>query len=176
MRDQEQLFREHALGNFRDLLAGITRDNAMLIYLDNSYNDGQAIDEEGNRIPPNENYARELLQLFCARRPSAEHGRHASCSTSTAQPLPAYTEGDVKEVARALTGWFAQPTRRHRPGEDPIEIIPAVGLRSDRGTIPAKMVLGETVPPTSADGATTSSASSRSSCTSRRWRRSSPRS
>ncbi|MEE8467087.1 MAG: DUF1800 family protein, partial [Planctomycetota bacterium] len=74
---QSQLLREHALGSYRELLAGILRDPAMLIYLDNVSN---------RRDHPNENLARELLELF-----SLGEGN--------------YSETDVLEVARALTGY-----------------------------------------------------------------------
>ncbi|MGH7787484.1 MAG: DUF1800 domain-containing protein, partial [Candidatus Binatia bacterium] len=121
MRDQEQLFRSLALGRFRDLLVAVTRDNAMLIYLDNSYNNGRATDDEGNRIPPNENYARELLQLFAL----GVHRLHMDGTLvldGQGKPLPAYTEADVKEVARALTGWYASyPDDTDE--EDPTQVI-----------------------------------------------------
>ena len=74
---QNALFRDHALGNFRTLLGKVTRDPAMMIYLDL---------EESNKAKPNENYARELMELFTLG-------------------VGNYTEKDVKEVARALTGW-----------------------------------------------------------------------
>ena len=74
---QNQLLRQHALGNFRELLHAIARDPAMLVYLDNHTN------RAGN---PNENFARELLELF-----TLGEGH--------------YREEDIKEAARALTGW-----------------------------------------------------------------------
>jgi uncharacterized protein (DUF1800 family) len=77
MLDQNQLLREHAKGKFAEMVKSISRDPAMLIYLDSTSN---------RRIHPNENYARELMELFCL---GVGH----------------YTETDVKEVARAFTGW-----------------------------------------------------------------------
>ena len=74
---QNQLLRQHALGNFAELLHAIARDPAMLVYLDNHTN------RAGN---PNENFARELLELF-----TLGEGY--------------YTEADIKEAARAFTGW-----------------------------------------------------------------------
>ena len=56
------------------------------------------------------------------------------CSTSTARPLPAYSETDVKEIARALTGWYAAYPSGMNP-EDPTEFVPAAGLRAGRRTI-----------------------------------------
>jgi uncharacterized protein (DUF1800 family) len=76
--DQNQLFREGALGNLRDLTWKVSIDPAMLIYLDNAKNDAQH---------PNENYARELMELFTL---GVDH----------------YTERDVRESARAWTGWI----------------------------------------------------------------------
>ena len=74
---QIDLFRAAGLGNFRTLLAAVSIDPATSIWLDNRSNSG---------AHPNENYARELMELF-------------------ALGLGAYSEDDVKAVARALTGW-----------------------------------------------------------------------
>src|SRR5260221_8477172 len=71
------LLRREALGNFRTLLHGVARDPAMLVYLDNA---------NSRREAPNENFAREEMELF-----TLGEGR--------------YTERDVKEAARAFTGW-----------------------------------------------------------------------
>ncbi len=73
---QDQLIRDEALGNYGRLLAGMLKDPALLTYLDNQVN------KKGN---PNENLARELLELFSLG-------------------IGNYTEQDIKEVARALTG------------------------------------------------------------------------
>ena len=76
---QNQLLRKFALGNFRDFVIEITKDPAMLRYLNGSDNVvGRA----------NENYGRELMELFTIGRGN-------------------YTEDDVKAVARVLTGWRA---------------------------------------------------------------------
>lgn len=77
MLDQNRLLRKHALGNFRSLAQEISRDPAMLIYLDSATN---------RRAHPNENYARELMELFCLGEGN-------------------YSEKDVQELARCFTGW-----------------------------------------------------------------------
>jgi uncharacterized protein (DUF1800 family) len=77
MIQQNQLLRRHALGSFRDLLRGIVRDPAMLVYLDNHRNSARE---------PNENLAREFFELF-----TLGEGH--------------YTEVDIKEAARALSGY-----------------------------------------------------------------------
>jgi hypothetical protein len=84
MIDQNDLFRLHALGNFRDLFTAVTSNPAMLVFLDGIYND---------KHEPNENYAREMMELFSL---GADRG--------------AYTEKDIREMARALTGWTAEWT------------------------------------------------------------------
>jgi uncharacterized protein (DUF1800 family) len=82
MLDQNNLFRTNALGSFSDLLVAVTKDPAMLIFLNGLHSTAQA---------PNENYGRELMELFTlgADRPGG------------------YTEQDVRDQARALTGWRA---------------------------------------------------------------------
>ena len=74
---QNEFLRKNALGNFKDLLLGITSDPAMLIWLDGNYS------SKGN---PNENYAREVMEVFSTGRGP-------------------YTEDDVKAGARAFTGY-----------------------------------------------------------------------
>ncbi len=73
---QNALFREHAAGSWRTLLQEITRDPAMMVYLDTSRSRMQN---------PNENYARELMELFTLGEGN-------------------YTEEDIRDAARALTG------------------------------------------------------------------------
>ena len=82
MLEQNGLFRSMALGSFHDLFLAVTVNPAMLVFLDGIYND---------RYEPNENYAREMMELFSL---GADRG--------------AYTEDDVREMARALTGWSAE--------------------------------------------------------------------
>jgi uncharacterized protein (DUF1800 family) len=82
MLDQNELLRANALGSFQDLFLAVTANPAMLVFLDGIYND---------KDEPNENYAREMMELFSL---GADRG--------------AYTEDDVREMARALTGWQAE--------------------------------------------------------------------
>jgi uncharacterized protein (DUF1800 family) len=76
MQQQIQLFRDVGLGSFETLLQKVTRDPAMLIWLDNRQN---------RKGAPNENYAREVMELFTLG-------------------IGNYTEQDIKEAARAFTG------------------------------------------------------------------------
>jgi len=80
--EELELFRRDGLGSFKDLLVGISKDPAMVYYLDNCLSHKGAI---------NENYGRELLELF-----SLGVGMDGEFN---------YTEDDVKECSRAFTGW-----------------------------------------------------------------------
>lgn len=87
--EQNAKLRKYALGSFRELLGAVTLDAAMMMYLNM---------EDSDAKKPNENFARELLELFTVG-------------------IGNYTERDIKEVARALTGWTldAPPGTTKRP-------------------------------------------------------------
>jgi uncharacterized protein (DUF1800 family) len=77
MLEQNRTLRRHALGSFRTMVQEISKDPAMLIYLDSVNN---------RKAHANENYARELMELFCLGEGN-------------------YTEQDVQQLARCFTGW-----------------------------------------------------------------------
>jgi len=77
LSDQIRMFKRYSLGDFRTLLVEMAKDPAMIIWLDNQQNHKDSI---------NENFGRELLELF-------------------SMGVGNYTEDDVKECARAFTGW-----------------------------------------------------------------------
>lgn len=81
MLQQIEMFRQHGMGNYKDLLLRLSRDPSMIFWLDNNQN---------HKLAPNENWGRELLELF-----SMGQGH--------------YTEDDVKMAARAFTGWTISP-------------------------------------------------------------------
>ena len=82
--EQNALLRRHALGNFADLLRAVAIDPAMMVYLDTANSKAGA---------SNENFARELMELF------------------TLGEGQGYTEDDIREAARAFTGWRITPDR-----------------------------------------------------------------
>ena len=75
--NQTHTFRRHGLGSFANILLELSRDPAMIFWLDN---------KDNHRDAPNENYGRELLELF-------------------SMGIGNYTEHDVKAAARSFTGW-----------------------------------------------------------------------
>jgi uncharacterized protein (DUF1800 family) len=90
MFNQNQLYRSMALGNFDDLMKAVSKDPAMMVYLDT----------ETNRLgKPNENYARELMELFTTG-------------------IGHYTETDVRESARSFTGWVVRGAPQVRYATD----------------------------------------------------------
>jgi uncharacterized protein (DUF1800 family) len=103
MEKHEILLRKYALRRFPDMLKGITKDQAMLIWLDNDGNYA-ANCRDSDAALPNANYARELLQLF-STGPVQLNMDGTPVTDVNGVPLPAYTEQDVKEVALALSGW-----------------------------------------------------------------------
>ncbi|GGI45817.1 hypothetical protein GCM10008018_14020 [Paenibacillus marchantiophytorum] len=82
MQVQNRLLRQYALGDFRELAHKIGKDRAMMVYLDL---------DRSRKDAPNENYAREFMEIFTLG-------------------IRNFTEQDVKELARAFTGWrFGDP-------------------------------------------------------------------
>lgn len=108
-----EMFRRNALANFRTLLLDLSHDPAMIYWLDNCENHGTAI---------NENYGRELLELF-------------------SMGIGNYTEEDIKNVARAFTGWtFEQPIPLYPFGHYPARFV----FRPDDHDDSEKNFLGHT--------------------------------
>ncbi|NKB87219.1 MAG: DUF1800 family protein [Acidobacteria bacterium] len=112
--DDRSVVRANALGSFPQMLAASAHSPAMLSYLTNDTNE---------KNHPNENYARELLELHTM---GADRG---------------YTEKDVKEVARCLTGWNWRNPYSQTNGE--IGTFAFFAYMHDNGT---KRVLGKSIP------------------------------
>jgi uncharacterized protein (DUF1800 family) len=88
---QNQIFRQNAVGNFQQMLLQVSKDPAMLFWLDNQYN---------VKGKPNENFAREVMELFTLG-------------------IGNYSEKDIQEGARAFTGWAIQRTPPRGEGGRP---------------------------------------------------------
>lgn len=130
-----------AFGNYRDLMEAMTLNPAMGRYLNMLNN----VSEQVTGVAPNENYAREVMQLFVLGLTQLNPDGSARVD-GFGQPLSTYTEADVKELARILTGWTygdGDPARvptRIRTRERfqfPMEVVEA---NHDHG---AKTLLGQ---------------------------------
>lgn len=96
------LLSQRAFGNFRELLEAVTLDPAMGTYLDMANN--KAFRGNGTPVEPNENYAREMLQLFTLGLYQLNEDGTQKLDANGA-PIPAYTEAQVQAFAAALSGW-----------------------------------------------------------------------
>ena len=113
MIHQINMFRRVGLSDLRTILTQLSKDPAMIYWLDNN---------ENHKGEPNENYGRELLELF-------------------SMGVGNYTEEDIKMVGRAFTGWtFSQPIPLYTQGRYPSEFI----YREDDHDESVKGFLGET--------------------------------
>jgi uncharacterized protein (DUF1800 family) len=97
MQVQHNMLRRHALGSFRAMLHDISTDPAMILWLNN---------QENKKNAPNENFAREVMELFTLGEGNG------------------YTENDIRQAARAFTGWsvnmkgeFEFKPKQHDDGE-----------------------------------------------------------
>lgn len=113
MITQINMFRRIGLGNLRTILLELSRDPAMIYWLDNN---------ENHKNEPNENYGRELLELF-------------------SMGVGNYTETDIKMAARAFTGWtFSQPIPLYPYGFYPAQFV----YRAEDHDDSEKTFLGQT--------------------------------
>lgn len=107
MYNTQVLYRKYALGNYKQLVKDITLDPGMLRYLNGYLNVSSA---------PDENYARELQELFCVGK----------------GPGSGYTEDDVKAAAKVLTGWNIVSKKNN------LNIIPEKGFNKSKHDISTK--------------------------------------
>lgn len=132
-----QILLGNAFGNYRDILAAVTLNPYMGEYLDMA---------DSNKSQPNENYARELMQLFSVGTVLLNPDGTPQ-TDNTGATIATYSNTDVKEVARALSGWTyarlngaALTDNTNRDWTKPMVVV---ATRYDTG---AKSFLGKTVP------------------------------
>lgn len=109
-----QKLRKYRLGNFRDMVLAMTLDGAYLLY------QGLNLSSKG---APNENYARELMELFT-------------------MGIGNYSEGDIREISRAFTGWRVSA---HRQDPKPFNYFDTYFSPKDHD-LNSKQIMGETIP------------------------------
>jgi len=127
----------HAFGQYADLLKAVTRSPAMGFYLDNGQNRRQQL---------NENYGRELMQLFSVGLVQLNMDGTPK-RDAKGKPLETYTQQDVIEATRALTGWnYADPDEKRASSNGFNYGKPMVVNWPDDHDPGAKKVLGRTIP------------------------------
>ena len=104
MAGYQNLLLEHAFGNFRELLEAVALSPVMGVYLD-AANNAKANAASGTK--PNENFARELLQLFCIG--TVQLQPDGTPLTVNGEPVATYNQAVVQAYARVFTGWTYAP-------------------------------------------------------------------
>ena len=138
----QRILMNNAFGNYRTLMGAITRNPAMGKYLNMLDN----ISEQVTGTPANENYPRELMQLFTLGIPKLNIDG-TPILDGTGKQIPAYTEADVKALARIFTGWTLADGSSIDPGNsiNPAYLLPMVPNEGYHDTT-AKTFLGQPFP------------------------------
>lgn len=153
--------RIHAFGSYKNLLKEVSIHPIMGYYLSHLRNQKAIYDGEGNiLVAPDENYAREVMQLFSIGLLELHLDGSAKLETSTGLPIATYGQTDIKEMARVFTGWSFSMAYDYDTGTDlpnesinrsngttqhqtrwlhPMKVIPAY---HDTGS---KLILGQTI-------------------------------
>jgi uncharacterized protein (DUF1800 family) len=143
MIDYQQMLRDEAFGNFRTLLSKVTLHAAMGRFLDMANNQKT---DTARGIEPNENYARELLQLFSLGLYQLNNdGTFKRDGNGIA--IDAYTQDDVENLAQVLTGWTYPtiPGQTPRTGNNPNNNKGYMEERSQFHDFAEKTVLGKKI-------------------------------
>jgi uncharacterized protein (DUF1800 family) len=137
--DYDNLMRQYAFGNFRELLTAVAQHPAMLLYLDTASN---------TRSGPNENYVRELFELHTL---GAENylgvGRQKPVKTTLEGQPVGYVDDDVYEASRAFTGWMLHNNLEYPKNDPDINASGRFLVRSMAHDRFQKNVLGRFLPP-----------------------------
>jgi len=130
-----------ALGNYQDLMTDITMTPAMGHYLDMVDNDAPAPGQHAN-----ENYAREIMQLFTLGL-NQLNPDGTPVLDGSGNPIPTYTQNDVMDLGRAFTGWTypVQPGKTPQTHNPEYYGGPMVAVESNHDT-GAKTILGQAIP------------------------------
>ncbi len=133
----------HAFGNFRDLLEDVTLSPMMGIYL--SMRRNEKADPERN-IQPDENYAREVMQLFTIGLDTLNNDGSVQLD-ATGQAIPAYTQDDILNFARVFTGWNYGDAEQLRTNSRTLqsELIPMKAFEDYHDTEPKTLLFNTQV-------------------------------
>ena len=133
----QQILSNNAFGNYKTLLKQITLDGSMGFYLDLVNSGGGAA---------NENYPREIMQLFSIGLNQLNDDGSLKLD-ATNQPIPTYTQTDVRDLAKALTGWTYNSPNGTVGGGGNYSYYPGTMLPMPNRHMPGpKTFLGQTIP------------------------------
>ncbi|MGQ7845516.1 DUF1800 domain-containing protein [Granulosicoccus sp. 3-233] len=132
----------HAFGNYRDLLEEVTLNPVMGEYLSMK---GNRKPDTAENIHPDENYARELLQLFSIGQVLLNNDGSAQLDADGV-PLPAYDQHTIEEFARVFTGWHFANAEDFRWPKNKDYLSPMVAWPDYHDTDPKTLLNGVTLP------------------------------
>jgi uncharacterized protein (DUF1800 family) len=145
MANYQRIFLRHSFGNFRDVLREVTLSPAMGRYLNMANNDKP---NPAKGIQPNENYAREVLQLFTIGLWQLNPDGSQKLD-GQGQPIPSYDQDTVEGFAHAFTGWTYAPrpgATRNRFGNPSYYDAPMIAFEDHHDTGSKKLLNGVVLP------------------------------
>ncbi|MFG6467631.1 DUF1800 domain-containing protein [Roseateles sp. BYS87W] len=145
MAKYQRIFLRHAFGNFRDVLREVAMSPAMGRYLNMANNDKP---NPAKGIEPNENFAREVLQLFSIGLWQLNADGSARLD-ARGQPIPTYDQDTVEGFAHAFTGWTYAPrpgATRNRFGNPSYYDAPMIAFNDHHDTAAKRLLNGVTLP------------------------------
>ncbi|MBB3045800.1 uncharacterized protein (DUF1800 family) [Litorivivens lipolytica] len=140
----------HAFGNFRELIGDVARSPAMGIYLSHQGNRKA----DGGLTKPDENFARELMQLFTIGLYQLNLDSTPK-TDANGQLVPTYTQDDIEELSKVMTGWDLQFNGDNygRIRHDEGSLIHPMEFNADQHESEEKRVLGQVIAQGLAEGA-----------------------
>ena len=135
---------KYAFGNYSDLLLAITKSPGMGVYL--TYQGNKKYDA-GTKRQPDENYAREIMQLFSLGLYKLNLDGTLK-KDGNGDPIPAYTQDDVEEMARVFTGWDLSKNRHYgwQKGRRDGDYLEDMEFTAKYHDDDSKTILGHTIP------------------------------
>jgi uncharacterized protein (DUF1800 family) len=149
----QDLLAKHALGNYADLLKEVALSTTMGYYLTHHGNK-KANPDTGTR--PDENFAREIMQLFTIGLYELSLDGVTKIDSVTGKPIPTYDQTDIEELSRVFTGWDSRYNARYgsqRRTEG--DLTRSMEFTAEHHDFGKKIVMGTTIPatdPANADG------------------------
>jgi len=140
------LMKKHAFGNYTELLKEVSISATMGYYLTFYGNQKKHLNEKGEWVYPDENYAREVMQLFSIS-PFLLNMDGSKVLDKDGKPIPSYTQNDVNELARVFTGFdFRLAKSFGNTGTRGGDLIHKMDCHQEYHDTDAKVVLGKTIP------------------------------
>jgi len=140
------LMKKHAFGNYGDLLKEVSTNPAMGYYLTFYGNQKKHLNNRGEWVYPDENYAREVMQLFSIS-PFLLHMDGTKVLDSSGEPIPSYTQDDVNELARVFTGFdFRRASNFGNTGRRGGDLLHKMECHNEYHDTEEKSVLNNTIP------------------------------